>query len=357
MDFTQLFRNQDQDRITSLLADLSDTSVIIDDQEALLLNDNHVAIQLIPVFDNGNHTIIVILRNITARKKAQKQLSETKDFLSTVLNTVQAGILIIDAQTRHVIDANPIALEMFGLGKNDLAGKECHDVICPKERGECPIIDLNAETHKGVRVITHTNGNELHVLKTATVCRINEKDYIVESFIDITEQKNLEQKLHTQSITDELTGLLNRRGFLMMARQQIEIADRNKRPLHLLFADVDNLKWVNDNFGHDAGDKILIHASNILKSFRSSDIVGRMGGDEFAVLVVGDESENSKSHIEKRFNDLIEASKYEFGDKFQLSMSHGVVQYDPAAPSAIEQLISQADRLMYECKKERQEKL
>ena len=132
---------------------------------------------------------------------------------------------------------------------------------------------------------------------------------------------------------------------------------KNIVPSHLIFADVDNLKQVNDSFGHDAGDKILIHASKILRSFRSSDIVARMGGDEFAILVIGDEAQNSKPQIEKRFTDLIDESKNEFGDDYQLSMSHGVVQYDPSTPSSLEQLLSQADSLMYECKKERQGQL
>jgi diguanylate cyclase (GGDEF)-like protein/PAS domain S-box-containing protein len=354
MDFTDLFENEDRKKIRQLLSQIADKPVSLDEEEALFLKENHLAIQVIPVFDNGHQTIIIILRNITARKEAQKHLRETKDFLSTVLNTVQAGILIIDAETRIVIDANPVALNMFGLKKNDIEGKECHDIICPKERGECPIIDQNALSHKGVRSLVDNNGKETHVLKTATVCTINDKNYIVESFIDITEQKILEEKLHRQSITDDLTGLLNRRGFLMMAKKQIEIADRNKRSLHLLFADVDNLKWINDNYGHEAGDKAIIHASKILRSFRSSDIVGRMGGDEFALLVTGDEAENSKNQIEKRFNDLIEKGKNEFGEKFQLAMSYGIVRYNPSTPCTIEELIFQADHLMYECKKERQ---
>ena len=140
----------------------------------------------------------------------------------------------------------------------------------------------------------------------------------------------------------------------MMARKQLKIADRSQKPLHLLFADVDNLKWINDNFGHDAGDKTLIEASKILSSFRSSDIVGRLGGDEFAILVIGDETDNSKSHIEKRFNDLLNEANTAVEDDFKLSISYGTVVYDPVNPCTIEDLIAQADKRMYACKKERQ---
>lgn len=140
----------------------------------------------------------------------------------------------------------------------------------------------------------------------------------------------------------------------MMARKQLKIADRSQKPLHLLFADVDNLKLINDNFGHDAGDKTLIEASKILSSFRSSDIVGRLGGDEFAILVIGDETDNSKSHIEKRFNDLLNEANTACKDNFKLSISYGTVVYDPATPCTIEDFIAQADKQMYACKKERQ---
>jgi diguanylate cyclase (GGDEF)-like protein len=183
---------------------------------------------------------------------------------------------------------------------------------------------------------------------------LNNRKYIVESLVDITEQKILEEKLHTQSITDDMTGLLNRRGFLMMARKQLKIADRSQKPLSLLFADVDKLKFINDNFGHESGDKMLIHASKILSSFRSSDIVGRLGGDEFAVLIIGDEVEESKAHIEKRFSNLLEETNTQLADRFKLSISYGVVRYDPAQPCSIEELLSEADTLMYDSKKEKQ---
>ena len=354
MDFTQLFDGNEKDRIIELLAHVTDTPVVIDEADTLLLNGKDVTLQLIPVRDKDSYTIIIILRDISAKKAAEKKLLEVKDYLASVLASVQTGIFIIDAETRMVIDANPVALEMFGENKSNLKGRLCHDAICTLKHGECPILDHGEDKHKTIQTLKGSNGGKMYVFKTSTSCIINGKKYIIENFVDITEQKILEKKLHTQSITDDLTGLLNRRGFLMMARKQLKIADRSQKPLHLLFADVDNLKLINDNFGHDAGDKTLIEASKILSSFRSSDIVGRLGGDEFAILVIGDETDNSKSHIEKRFNDLLNEANTAFEDDFKLSISYGTVAYDPVTPCTIEDFIAQADKQMYACKKERQ---
>ena len=104
---------------------------------------------------------------------------------------------------------------------------------------------------------------------------------------DITESKQLEERLSAMSITDELTGLFNRRGFFTLSDQQLKIAERTKKNLLLFFVDLDKMKQINDQWGHPEGDKALIKVADILKeTFRKSDILGRMGGDEFAVLTI-----------------------------------------------------------------------
>ena len=351
MDFTDLFRGEEKKQLQEVLYAAQDAPIVLDENHTLLLNGKDVTIQVIPVRDRVSKTFIIILRDISAKKEAERKLREVKDYLASILASVQTGIFIIDAETRKIVDANPVALDMFGESKSSLQGRLCSEIFCTMEQGQCPIIDEDAEKHKTVQAIISADGTEMHILKTATVCNIDGKQYIIENLVDITEQKVLEEKLHTQSITDDLTGLFNRRGFLLMAKKQIKIADRSQRPLHLLFADVDKLKWINDHFGHDAGDKILVEASKILSSFRSSDIVGRLGGDEFAILVTGDETANSTQHIEKRFNDLLEQANTEFADGYNLSISYGVVVYDPKSPCTVEELLSQADKLMYSCKK------
>ena len=113
---------------------------------------------------------------------------------------------------------------------------------------------------------------------------------------DITDRKRMEEEILTLSITDQLTGLYNRRGFLSLAEQQLKLSDRNKSGMLLFFADLDLLKWINDTLGHEEGDKALIEAANVFKeTFRTSDIIARLGGDEFAVLAIDIKGTNPES--------------------------------------------------------------
>ncbi len=113
------------------------------------------------------------------------------------------------------------------------------------------------------------------------------KPFTVSELIMRMKHVEMQEHLRIMSITDDLTGLLNRRGFFPIAEQQLKLANRSGTGLVLLFADIDNLKWINDKFGHKEGDAVLIDVSRAIKeSFRDSDIIARLGGDEFAVFDV-----------------------------------------------------------------------
>lgn len=171
------------------------------------------------------------------------------------------------------------------------------------------------------------------------------------SFIDITENVQLREKLHAMSINDELTGLYNRRGFLNMAERELKIAKRKKRTLVLFFADLDGLKWINDTFGHNEGDQALIDTGNILKkTFREVDIIALFGGDEFVILAI-DASKSSAEILTTRLYENLTAHNSKETCRYNLSLSLGISCYDPEIPASLEELISQADSAMYEQKK------
>ncbi len=165
--------------------------------------------------------------------------------------------------------------------------------------------------------------------------------------------KRMEQELRELSLTDELTGLYNRRGFFTLAEQHTRMANRNKNRVYILYADMDNLKVINDTYGHHEGDAALIVTAKILKSsFRDSDIIARIGGDEFVVMAIGMTETEAKITVGRLFN-YIEATNRERGDGDRLSLSVGVTHYDPQRPSTIEELLVRGDRAMYENKKDR----
>lgn len=159
------------------------------------------------------------------------------------------------------------------------------------------------------------------------------------------------------SLVDELTKLNNRRGFITLAKQQLKIGQRAKKDIYLFFVDMDGMKWINDNLGHNEGDVALIDTSNILKkTFRDSDIVARLGGDEFVALTT-DTNDDNIEIINNRLNNRLSDFNSKPNIKYKLALSVGVAQFDPEDPCTIDELLSQADKLMYEEKKRHKQKL
>lgn len=157
------------------------------------------------------------------------------------------------------------------------------------------------------------------------------------------------------SLTDELTGLYNRRRFFVLAEQCLKAAIRAKKNVLVLFIDVDNLKRINDHYGHNEGDQALIGlAGNLKKTFRESDIVARIGGDEFVVLV---ESTDVNSEIlVDRLNENLKDYNAKGSRSYILSVSVGIAQFDPEHSVSIGELLSQVDAMMYAQKREKEKK-
>jgi len=170
-------------------------------------------------------------------------------------------------------------------------------------------------------------------------------------------REEAEEAIRVLAITDELTGLHNRRGFLSLAEQQLKVAARNRRGMLLYFADLDGLKWINDTLGHEEGNKALMEAAAVLReTFRTSDILARLGGDEYAALAL-DTAEEYAAIFTERLQFLVDAKNREAGRKFKLSISIGGASYDPEKPCSLDELIFIADKLMYENKQDKKRRL
>ncbi len=162
-----------------------------------------------------------------------------------------------------------------------------------------------------------------------------------------------EEMIRNLSVTDELTGLYNRRGFLMLAEEQLKLARRTRTELTLFFADLDGLKDINDEFGHKEGDTALIDTANILKTiFREGDIIARFAGDEYAVLAVSQEKVDSAYFI-KRLEEFVHNFNLDGGRRYALSLSLGTSIFDPHKNPSIDKLMSMADEKLYELKRTR----
>ena len=169
----------------------------------------------------------------------------------------------------------------------------------------------------------------------------------------IAELRTMEKTLNKEVITDDLTGLLNRKGLFTIAQNQCELAGRNDFNLTFIFLDVDGMKMINDKFGHKAGDEALIDIAGILrKSFRSSDIIGRIGGDEFTVIVTGGPEANYEV-VTKRLQMYMDIHNEKSDRPYNLSVSFGMTKYSHQNPCSIEELYTTADKMMYEQKRKK----
>ena len=159
------------------------------------------------------------------------------------------------------------------------------------------------------------------------------------------------EKLHALASTDGLTGLLNRRAFMDEAKNKFDLAKRHQRPLSLLMLDVDNFKRVNDDYGHQVGDLVLHQLAGVIKnSLRGTDIVGRIGGEEFAV-VLPETSLDQTVELTERLLSTIRNIKIEAQTTFNITASIGVATVPPTV-SELESVLKEADDALYKAKAE-----
>lgn len=139
--------------------------------------------------------VILVYSDITDRKKHEQELLDAEKRLDTILNSAQAGILLIDPQTHTIVYANQSVVELTGFARNSLLGQRCQHFICPASEGRCPITDDLQDLDNSERTILTSDGREIPILKTVTKIALNGKEHLVESFIDISERKAAEEKL------------------------------------------------------------------------------------------------------------------------------------------------------------------
>ena len=172
-------------------------------------------------------------------------------------------------------------------------------------------------------------------------------------FQKVTELEDANERLRNLSLTDGLTGLNNRRGFMILATGLLKFARRVGYSVCLLYIDLDSLKFTNDTFSHAAGDALILRFASVLtQTFRESDIIGRLGGDEFVILLV-DAAEADVESMRSRLQNNADANNLQYASQPAISFSLGVIRVQPDSGITMEKLLSQADRAMYEHKKRR----
>jgi diguanylate cyclase (GGDEF)-like protein/PAS domain S-box-containing protein len=251
-----------------------------------------------------------------------------------------------------LVEINDSFESLFGVERAKILGKNVTEVL---PNGGNPGALLNL--HKKAAWTGEESRAEIFfepAQKWISVSMYSPKEsFFVAVFEDVTRRRQRERELYSQALSDELTGLHNRRGFTALAEQQLKLAERSGAILQLVFADLDDLKAINDAHGHPAGDRALKDFASVLqKTFRESDILSRIGGDEFAVLAMDYTEENDEA-LATRLQENLDAHNTAVNRPYRLSASVGVVRYDPHKPRSIDELLKEADQTMYANKRNR----
>jgi diguanylate cyclase (GGDEF)-like protein len=269
--------------------------------------------------------------------KLDKGIRNRQDVAASVAQSIGATNLSLG------IDPDPhfgFDIPAFDLPRGKEAVEQIFQAVFAKANGELAKLlqDVRTKSAAGQRG-TAQNCSTNKLLMRAVQCAV--KQYM------------LRAELGSLALSDELTGVYNRRGFLALAERQLKLGRRSGRAILVFFADVDGLKQINDKFGHAEGDLALVHAAQVLeKTFRDSDVIARFGGDEFAVLaleVSGHSESTIRARLERNLKELNARHS-----RYTLSISLGTVRFDPTSPrspASIEQLMIRADEAMYEEKR------
>jgi len=284
-----------------------------------------------------------------ASERSRQKLSESLDLAQALLRCAGTGIYIVqDGKFQY---ANPLFQELTGYSEPELLGMHSLDLVYPEDRET--VRKKAIESLKGGSSLSYEyrfvrkNGEIIWVLEKVTSTEYKGKRATVGSFMDVTERKQLEQKLADIATHDPLTGLPNR--LLLCDRLAVGLAQaqRNDTRLAVMMLDLDRFKNVNDTFGHSVGDELLRAAGERLTGLvRKSDTVARMGGDEFVVLLPQIAKIEDATRVTQK---ILEAFRKPFvldAHQIHTTTSVGIAIY-PEDGEDVEALLKNADTAMY----------
>jgi diguanylate cyclase (GGDEF)-like protein/PAS domain S-box-containing protein len=306
---------------------------------------------------------------------AKGEVRTEETYLRALFDTVPAGIFVVDAQTRRIVDINHHALQLIGQPVTQIIGSICNSVVCPASEPECPILDLGETVNQSERILLTAGGGRLPILKSVVPAIRNGRKVLVESFVSIRNIKEAEaqaaraikeleeakQAAEQAALQDPLTKLPNRRLFHDRLNLCLQIAERNPGYLcGLLYLDLDDFKIVNDSLGHQVGDKLLVEVANRLEtSLRRTDVlsrfaggvelVGRLGGDEFAILLDNIKDASDALRVADRIAEKFQEPFHVRGRDLSVTASIGITTSASRYPSA-EDMLRDADIAMYRAK-------
>jgi diguanylate cyclase (GGDEF)-like protein len=302
--------------------------------------------------DDGQTIVRIVYYAIERHQLARAlRLSETRT--RTIIEQNLDGILIVDyAGVMRFV--NPAAAALFGRPAEQLVGDAFGFPTAADGTSELEILRPGSS----IRIVEMRSTEfaweaqparlvSLHDITDRKRAEIQLQAKTAALVAEVAEREQLQAELKALSLHDELTGLYNRRGFMLLADQLWRLARRNQQDFVILYMDVDRFKHINDTYGHAQGDQALRDVARILLlSSRESDIQGRLGGDEFAALLVDCNLASAQLAITRLKENLNQVSAYTSG-LYTLALSIGVAHFDPSDQADLHALMAQADADMY----------
>jgi len=299
----------------------------------------------------GKWYAVGIVRDITERKKDEKALEAAKERAELYFRVTPSAIFTID-NNRRITSWNNKAEELTGYSASDVLGKTCKEFALGPCDQSCGLFtkEIKKPIIRTECTIKRKDGQTRIISKNSDLLRDENNQIIggIESFEDITRRKEQEEQLAYLAGHDSLTNLPNRRS-LEEALERATARARRGTISTLLFLDLDNFKQVNDTLGHKAGDEVLITIAKLLKKeLRTEDILARIGGDEFAVLLEMTDIDKAQ-HITERLRQSIVQHDFTLSRRrYDLSISIGIARIDGKYEPGVS--MSRADKAMYKAK-------
>jgi diguanylate cyclase (GGDEF)-like protein/PAS domain S-box-containing protein len=306
--------------------------------------------------------LFVIRRDIRRRREAEEALRESEERSKYLIEHANEFIYRTDMSGR-LIFVNPVSVETLKFSEQELVGRHYLDLVRPDFRETVEkfygrqLIKKIPNAYQEIPILTK-DGREIWIGQNTQLVMEHGSIVGFQAIArDITERKRTIDELHSLSLTDDLTGLYNRRGFLTLVEQRLKHPNRTNERFVLVFADIDGLKQINDRLGHHQGSQAIVKAAEILKqTFGTSAIIARLGGDEFTALAMAPSNDDAET-IKARLQEKIQSFNAPHELPFELSISVGIVLLDPHSKLSIDEWIHKADAAMYEHKHQVKEKV
>lgn len=279
----------------------------------------------------------------------EERLKEGEELSRTLAENAVSGVALYKDKFIYV---NRAMETITGYSRSELLGLQAWDIVHRDFRRKIKESvqrqlkgDMLPPVHNEIKIVTK-HGEELWVLRHANTVHYRGEFAGLCTMLDITENKKMERALKAAATTDRLTGVFNRHEIEVILEREIERSSRYKSPLAVILFDVDHFKAVNDTYGHQVGDYVLKTMAGLVKEhIRSTDYLGRWGGEEFMLVVPGIELQNTRNMAEK-LRSLIE--EYCFIDVPRVTASMGVALFKES--DTMDLLIKKADDALYKAK-------